>query len=112
MASARATTDDLQGPWLELPWREWQPTIATVHMWTQIVGKVRMVLAPPLNHWWHVALYVTSRGLTTSPIPYRNQSFQVDFDFIDHRLLVTDSRGGSVSIALEPKSVARFYREF
>ena len=107
-----ATTDDLQDSWPELPWREWQPTIATVHMWTQIVGKVRMVLAPPLNHWWHVTLYLSSRGLTTSPIPYRGRSFQVDFDFIDHRLLVTASNGSSSSIALVPKSVATFHREF
>jgi hypothetical protein len=110
--SARAMADDLHEPWPELPWREWQPTIATVHMWTQIVGKVRMALAPPLNHWWHVPLYVSSRGLTTSPIPYGRRSFQVDFDLIAHRLLVTDDSGGSLSIALEPKSVATFNREF
>ncbi len=108
----RARSNDLYDSWPELPWREWQPTIATVHMWTQIVGKIRMALAPPLNHWWHVPLYVTARGLTTSPIPYRRRSFQVDFDFVDHRLLVTDSSGGSLSMALEPKSVASFYREF
>ena len=108
----RARSDDLHDAWPELPWREWQPTIATVHMWTQIVGKIRMALAPPLNHWWHVPLYVSARGLTTSPIPYRRRSFQVDFDFIDHRLLVTDSSGGSLSMALEPKSVGIFYREF
>ena len=98
--------------WPELPWHDWQPTVATLHMWTQIVGKVRMELAPPLNHWWHVPLYVSPRGLTTSPIPYGLRSFQVDFDFIDHRLLVTDSQGGSLSIPLEPKSVVTFYREF
>jgi hypothetical protein len=81
-------------------------------MWTQIVGKVRMALAPPLNHWWHVPLYVTSHGLTTSPIPYEDRDFQVDFDMLDHRLLVCDSNGGSFELALEPKSVARFFREF
>ena len=99
-------------PWPELPWREWEPTISTLHMWTQIVGKVRMALAPPLNHWWHVPLYVGSRGLTTSPIPFGPQQFQVDFDFVDHRLNVTESRGHAFAIPLEPKSVARFHREF
>jgi hypothetical protein len=99
-------------PWPELPWREWEPTLSTLHMWTQIVGKVRMALAPPLNHWWHITLYATSRGLTTSPIPYGSRLFQVDFDFLDHRLLVTDSAGGLFTMKLEPKSVARFYTEF
>jgi uncharacterized protein DUF5996 len=97
--------------WPELPWRDWGASIATVHMWTQIVGKVRLALASPLNHWWHVTLYVSSRGLTTSAIPYGGGRFQIDFDFIDHRLLVTDSEGGSFTMPLEPKSVARFYRE-
>ena len=111
MIESQATTDTAE-PWPELPWTEWGPTIDTLHMWTQIVGKVRMVLAPPLNHWWHVPLYVSSRGLTTSAIPYGRGEFAVDFDFIDHRLLVTDSEGGSFAMALAPKSVARFYREF
>ncbi len=99
-------------PWPELPWREWEPTISTIHMWVQIVGKVRMALAPPLNHWWHIPLYVSSRGLTTSPIPYGRRHFQVDFDFVDHLLLVTDSNGGSFTLPLSPMSVATFYREF
>jgi hypothetical protein len=103
-----ATEDD----WPELPWRDWAPTISTLHMWTQIVGKVRLSLAPPLNHWWHVPLYVSSRGLTTSPIPYGRRHFAVDFDFLDHRLDITDSDGRVFTTALEPKSVARFYREF
>ena len=81
-------------------------------MWLQIVGKVRMALAPPLNHWWHTTLYVTARGLTTSPIPYQGRDFQVDFDFIDHRLDVTESTGRSFTMELEPMSVATFYREF
>ncbi|MDQ2941452.1 MAG: DUF5996 family protein [Chloroflexota bacterium] len=98
--------------WPELPWRGWAATISTLHMWVQIVGKVRMVLAPPLNHWWHVPLYVSSRGLTTSAIPYGHRQFQVDFDFVDHRLWVTDGGGSSFAVPLEPKSVARFYREF
>jgi hypothetical protein len=99
-------------PWPELPWREWAATISTLHMWVQIVGKVRLALAPPLNHWWQVPLYVSSRGLTTSAIPYGRRQFQVDFDFIDHRLQVTDSTGRSFETALAEKSVARFYREF
>jgi Family of unknown function (DUF5996) len=99
-------------PWPELPWRDWVPTIATLHMWTQIVGKVRLALAAPLNHWWHVPLYVNTRGLTTSPIPYRRGAFQVDFDFIDHRLVVTHSAGSRYTMTLEPRSVARFHREF
>jgi Family of unknown function (DUF5996) len=99
-------------PWPELPWREWQPTIATLHMWLQVVGKAKMTLAPPLNHWWHVTLFVTPRGLTTAAIPYGRRELQVDFDFVDHRLNVTESDGGSFAMPLEPKSVARFYREF
>ena len=98
--------------WPELPWREWGPTIATLHMWLQIVGKVRLALAPPLNHWWHVPLYVTSRGLTTSPISYGSGAFQVDLDFIEHRLLITDADAEPFAMALEPKSVAQFYRDF
>src|SRR6187200_76986 len=98
--------------WPELPWRDWEPTLSTLHMWLQIVGKVRLALAPPLNHWWHVPLYVTPRGLTTSPIPYRKRAFQVDVDFVDHQLVVTDGTDTPFSMALEPKSVAQFYREF
>ncbi len=104
--------DGADGSWPELPWREWQPTRTTLHMWTQVVGKVRMALAPPLNHWWHVTLYVTARGLTTGAIPYGRRHFQIDFDFLDHRLDVVDSGGRSFTMPLEPKSVARFYREF
>jgi uncharacterized protein DUF5996 len=108
-------SQDLVGseePWPELPWTDWAATIDTLHMWVQIVGKVRMALAPPLNHWWHVPLYVTARGLTTSAIPYRQRQFQVDFDLLDHRLDVTDTGGRSFTMPLVPKSVARFYREF
>ncbi|HLY12859.1 MAG TPA: DUF5996 family protein [Candidatus Limnocylindrales bacterium] len=98
-------------PWPELPWREWEPTISTLHMWVQIVGKVRLQLAPPLNHLWQVALYVSARGLTTSPIPSGDTVFQVDFDFVDHLLRVTDGNPGSFTMTLEPKSVRAFYRE-
>jgi hypothetical protein len=107
---APAVVDGAPAPWSELPWPEWEPTILTVHMWTQVAGKIRMALAPPRNHWWHVTLYVTSRGLTTSPIPYGDRDFQIDFDFIGHRLSVTDSVGGTFAMALEPMSVARFHR--
>jgi hypothetical protein len=98
--------------WPALPWRAWEPTISTVHMWVQVVGKVRLALAPPLNHWWQVPLYVSPRGLTTTAIPHDGAEFQVDFDFVDHRLEVTDSAAGTFTMRLEPKSVARFYREF
>ena len=97
--------------WPSLPLEEWKDTYATLHMWTQIVGKIRLVQSPPINHWWQVPLYVTARGLTTSPIPYETRSFQIDFDFIDHQLLINTSDGVTKTIALEPRSVADFYRE-
>src|SRR5262245_20567921 len=81
-------------------------------MWTQIVGKTRLALSPRENHWWHVTLYVTSRGLTTSPIPHGDRSFDVDFDFIDHELRVRTSDGESRAIALRPQSVADFYAAY
>ena len=81
-------------------------------MWAQIVGKVRLALAPPLNHLWQVPLYVSARGLTTSPIPYGDTDFQVDFDFVDHVLRVTDGNPGSFTMALEPRTVAQFYASF
>ena len=110
--SGAAVAADIDRPWPALPWRDWIDTVSTLHMWVQIVGKVRLALAPPLNHWWHITLYVTSRGLTTSPIPYQGRTFQVDFDFIAHRLDVSESTGRSFTMALEPMSVATFYREF
>jgi hypothetical protein len=81
-------------------------------MWTQIVGKVRTTLSPPVNHWWHSTLYVTARGLTTSPIPYGARTFEVSFDFIDHNLLIQTSDGTSKALGLFPRSVAEFYHEF
>jgi hypothetical protein len=99
-------------PWPELPWRDWEPTVSTLHMWTQIVGKVRLALAPPQNHWWHVTLYVSSRGLTTSAIPYESREFQIDLDLVDHRLEVRDSQNAGFALALVPMSVAHFYRDF
>ncbi|GAC1354539.1 MAG: DUF5996 family protein [Ktedonobacteraceae bacterium] len=98
--------------WPALPFEAWSETCETLHLWTQIVGKVRLTLSSPLNHWWHSTLYVTSRGLTTSPIPYKHGSFEVMFDFIDHNLLILTSIGTSKVIPLMPRSVADFYQEF
>lgn len=97
--------------WPALPYEEWKDTAATLHRWTQIVGKVRTAKSPWVNHSWHVTLYVTSRGLTTSPIPDGSRTFQLDFDFIDHRLRFLTSDGESKELALEPKTVAAFYEE-
>lgn len=96
--------------WPELPLEAWADTCATLHMWAQIVGKIRMTLSPPINHSWHVPLYVTSRGLTTSPIPYGERTFQIDFDFIRHRLDISASDGSAGGFPLAPQSVAEFYR--
>src|SRR5438552_4459131 len=98
--------------WPALPFEAWRDTCQTLHLWTQIVGKVRMELSPFLNHWWHVTLYVTSRGLTTSAIPYHGGTFAVNFDFIDHNLFVLTSEGTTKTLPLIPRSVAAFYREF
>jgi hypothetical protein len=97
--------------WPALAYDDWADTAATLHMWTQVVGKVRMALTPPVNHWWHVPLYVSARGLTTSPIPAGGRSFEMVFDFLDHRLRITCSDGRVEAVALRPISVAAFYRE-
>lgn len=103
----------VSGPvWPELRLEAWEETRATLHMWMQIVGKVRLVQGPPLNHSWHSTFYVTARGLTTSPIFHGTRSFQVDFDFVEHRLSVFTSDGGVGQLSLEPRSVAEFYRLF
>jgi len=94
-----------------LPLPEWKPTCDTLHMWTQIVGKVRMALTPPVNHWWHSTLYVSARGLTTSAIPYHDRVFDIEFDFIDHQLVIRLSDGKHGRIPLAPRSVADFYAE-
>jgi len=96
----------------ELPLNAWKDTYATLHMWTQIVGKVRLALSPRINHWWEVALYVTSLGLTTSPIPYDDGIFEIQFDFIHHKLLIRTSQDAERVMALAPRSVADFYQEF
>ncbi len=99
------------GPWPALPLDAWRDTCATLHMWTQIVGKVQMALSPPLNHWWHVPLSLTARGLTTSPLPYDKRVIELTFDFIAHALLLQDSEGSVQRIGLYPRSVADFYEE-
>jgi hypothetical protein len=98
--------------WPALPLDGWQDTYATLHMWTQIVGKTRLALAPPLNHWWQVAQYVTSRGLSTSSIPHGHRTFEVVLDFVDHSLVITASDGSSGTMPLRPQTVAEFYREY
>jgi hypothetical protein len=96
--------------WPPLPFAEWRETAATLHMWTQIVGKVRLTQTPWVNHSWHVTLYVTARGLTTSPIPHGLSTFEIVFDFIDHQLRIEQSDGTRRTIELKPRSVAEFYR--
>ncbi|MFG1811668.1 DUF5996 family protein [Streptomyces sp. NPDC049040] len=97
--------------WPRAPLDEWSATRETLHMWTQIVGKIRMAQAPMLNHWWQVPLYVSVRGLTTSAVPYDGGIFEIEFDFGDHQLHIRSSDGRERRVALEPKSVADFYQE-
>ncbi len=96
-------------PWPPLPYAEWQDTCKTLHMWLQVAGKIRMTLSPPLNHWWHVTLYVTARGLSTSPIPYGDGVFEIQFDFLEHQLEIATCGGARVVLPLQPESVAAFY---
>jgi hypothetical protein len=95
--------------WPALPYDAWNDTCATLQLWTQIVGKIRLAKTPWTNHSWHVTLYVTSRGLTTSPIPDDGRAFEIDFDFVDHALLIRTSEGAARQLALEPRSVADFH---
>src|SRR5882724_7852429 len=97
--------------WPALPLAEWKDTYATLHMWTQIVGKVRLALSPSINHFWGTTLYVTDRGLTTSPIPYAKGVFEISFDFIAHTLEITTSLGETRAFRLMPRTVAEFYAE-
>jgi Family of unknown function (DUF5996) len=103
---------DQSDAWPALPLSAWADTYATLHMWTQMVGKVRLALSPQVNHWWEVPLYVSARGLTTSPIPYGNGIFEIEFDFLNHNLNVITSGGKSSSIRLGPRAVADFHAEF
>jgi hypothetical protein len=104
------STHEREEAWPSLAFESWSDTCATLHMWTQIVGKIRLVQSPFINHSWQVTLYVTPRGLTTSPIPYGMRTFQIDFDFISHRLILQSSDGRVGGLPLEPQSVAAFYR--
>src|SRR5262245_6717335 len=106
MPSAAALQFD---PWPDLPLEAWSETYATLHLFTQIVGKVRLAQSPWVNHSWHVTLYVAARGLTTSPIPYGARAFHIEFDFVDHELRVLSSDGASVVLLHWPQSVAAFY---
>src|SRR4051812_25627938 len=99
--------DDL---WPPLPYEAWKDTYATLHMWTQIVGKVALALAPPVNHGWAIALHLTSRGLTTRPLRLGTRSFTMAFDFVDHRLAIAPADADVRTVKLEPMSVAAFYR--
>ncbi len=95
-----------------LPFDSWKNTVATLHMWTQVVGKVRLKLCPLVNHFWNVTFYLTARGMTTSPMPYDHGTVEVRFDFIDHKLLIETSNGRSSTLALKPQTVAAFYTNF
>jgi hypothetical protein len=97
--------------WPELPYAAWKDTCATLQLWTQIVGKIRLVQTPWLNHSWHVVLYVTSQGLSTSAIPYGERSFELNFDFLDHRLRISTSDGKQKEVGLYPRTVADFYAD-
>jgi len=105
-------TTSVANVWPALPLEEWQPTYATLHLWTQMVGKTRLALSPMENHWWQVALYVTPRGLTTSPIPHGSRTFEVAFDFIDHRLVARTSGGETRTMPLEARPVADFWADY
>jgi hypothetical protein len=98
--------------WPALPLQKWADTYHTLHMWTQIVGKTRLALSPHVNHWWEVPLYVSARGLNTSPIPYGDSIFEMEFDFLDHQLAIKTNDGKVSNIKLYPRSVADFYGEF
>ena len=97
--------------WPSLPFDSWKDTFATLHMWLQMVGKVRMALTPRLNHWWNVVLYVSPRGLTTSAMSHGERDFEMEFDFLDHQLHIRASDGSAHHLALAPRTVADFYRE-
>ena len=109
MEAARTDATPSLEPWPSLPLEAWSETAATLHLWTQITGKIRLAQSPWVNHSWHVTLYVTPRGLTTSPIPHGLRTFQIELDFDAHRLVVQSSDGGTGDFALEPQSVATFY---
>lgn len=106
-----AQIETFERNWPALPFIGWQDTCATLHMWTQVVGKIRLALEPMVNHWWQVPLYVTATGLTTSPMPYRSRSVQIDFDFCRHALVISTGDPQRVEIGLAPMPVAEFYEK-
>jgi hypothetical protein len=99
-----------ENSWPALPLEQWKDTYATLHMWTQIVGKIRLALTPLINHWWNVPLYVNARGLTTSAIPYDARPFELAFDFLDHKLVLSNSDGPGSELPLTAMSIADFYQ--
>lgn len=105
-APAQSTSIDV---WPSLSYPEWQDTYATLHLWTQVVGKIQLALAPQVNHWWHSALHITPRGLTTASLPYGTRIFEIRFDFVAHQLCIETSDGITRTIPLAPRSVADFY---
>jgi hypothetical protein len=110
MSNSTAVSDSPQC-WPEIRLSDWKETYATLHMWTQIVGKIRLELTPLVNHWWNVPLYVSEHGLNTSPIPYRDRYFDMEFDFVHNQLLIRTSDPGKASVELSPRSVADFYQD-
>lgn len=100
---------DMDEYWPSLPFKEWQDTAGTLHMWTQVIGKIRLAQSPWINHSWHVTLYITPRGLTTGTIPHGQQAFSIDFDFVDHRLIIRSTKSDDVVLLLEPQDTADFY---
>src|SRR5438045_549344 len=98
--------------WPELNYYGWKDTLDTLHMWMQVVGKVKLELAPFINQWWEVAFYVTPSGITTGNIPYKGEIFHVDFDFINHTLTIHTSTKKTKILPLRPQTVANFYKEF
>ena len=111
MTSTRVTDPAEHDAWPALRVADWEDTRDTLHMWTQVVGKIRLAAAPMINHWWQVPLYVSPRGLTTSAVPWGRRMFDIEFDFVDHRLRLRVSSGEERSVALAPKTVAQFHDE-
>ncbi len=111
MDSLHRALPDMPECWPALPLAAWKDTLATLHMWMQIAGKIRMELTPRTNHWWNVPLYVSPRGLTTSAVPYGQRVFDMQFDFLDHKLVIHTNDGATKSLALKPRTVADFYQD-
>ena len=111
MNSSAAEANPVHGSWPSLPLEAWQDTYTTLHMWTQIVGKIRLALSPPVNHWWHCALYVSPRGLTTSAMPYKQRLLEMEFDLLNHKLHICTSDNQERAVQLQPRTVADFYQE-